>query len=105
MTATGVDSEPIFHPKEAWPNTCYIPLCTTYLRGKGGITLLNSKVSLPDPEHLDVLKEEDLMPGDNVNTDQYECRVKGRLPSTRGTKVPHSMLCAYNLFMIILHQR
>jgi len=62
------------------------------------ITLINSKTSHPDPDHSDVIKEGDMMPGDTVNTDQYECRVKKMLPNTRWRKDPQKMYCGGTLF-------
>ena len=38
----------------------------------------------PTKEHADVLKNDNLKPGDNVGTDQYEYRVKVRLLFTKG---------------------
>ncbi len=46
----------------------------------------------------DVIKEGDLMPGDTVSTDQYECRVRGRLLNTRGKEDPLKMFCGGTLF-------
>ena len=78
------ESRIIFCAKEPGASTCTIPFCTSYLRGKGGIILIDSKSFILNPDHSDVIKEGDLMPGDTVSTDQYEYRVKGRLPNTRG---------------------
>ena len=39
-----------------------------------------------------------MKPGDTVSTDQYECRVKGRLPNTRGQEDPAKMYCGGTLF-------
>ena len=67
-------------------------------QGKGEVTSLNSKTSHLDSEHYDVIKDGDLVPGDCVSTNQYECRVKGRLPSTRGREDHHKMYCGGTLF-------
>ena len=83
MTAVRVDKEPSLPFKEPGASTCSLPLCTACLRGKGGITPIGSKTSVPNPKHSDVIKEGDLMPGDTVSMNQYECRVKCRLPNTR----------------------
>ena len=73
-------------------------MCPSCLRGKWGATPLNRKTSHPDSEHYDVTKDRDLIPGDCVHTYQYECRVKGRLPNTRGREDPHKMYCGSTLF-------
>ena len=69
MTAVGVDKEPLLPFTEPGSSTCSLPLCTACLRGKGGITSIRSKASVPNPKHSDVIKEGDLMPGDTVSTD------------------------------------
>ncbi len=33
-----------------------------------------------------------------MSTDQYECRIKGRLPNTRGKEDPQKMYCGGTLF-------
>ena len=45
---------------------------------------LHEKHSQPTVDHSDVIKDGDLQPGETASTDQYECRVKGRLPNTKG---------------------
>ena len=42
----------------------------------------------PTTEHNDVVKDDDLIPGENVNTDQLECRAKGRLSHTKREIIP-----------------
>ena len=98
MSTVGVDKEPLISPKEPGAETCTIPLCTACLRGKWGLTPTYSKISSPDPDHADVIKENDLFPGDSVSTDQYECRIRGRLPNTRGKEDPQKMYCGGTLF-------
>ena len=39
------------------------------------------------------------MPGDCVNTDQFECRIKCRLPNSRGREDPHKMYCSGTVFV------
>ena len=51
-----------------------------------------------NPEHVDVIKYGHLSSGDTVNTDQYECRVKGKLPNTRGREDPAKLYCGGTLF-------
>ena len=62
MTAVGVDKEHLLPFKEPGASTCSLPLCTACLRGKGGITPIGSKTSVPNPKHSDVIKEGDSMP-------------------------------------------
>ena len=98
MTASGVDTEPVLRRKEPGISTCSLPLCSACLRGKGRATPVGSTKNLVNPDHFDVIKDGDLLPGETVSTDQYECRVKGRLPNTRGREDPHKMYCGGTLF-------
>ena len=52
-----------------------------------------------NPDISDVIKVDDLLPGDAVSIDQYECRVKGWLPNSRGKEDPHKMYCGGTLFV------
>ena len=72
MSTVGVDREPLLRPKEPTASTCSIPMYTTCLRGKGGLTPTYNKISTPDPDHADVIKESDFFPRDAGSTDQYE---------------------------------
>ena len=97
MTASCVDTEPILRPKEPGTNTCSPPLCTACLRGKGTATHVKED-KMYNPDYVDTIKDRDLLPGQNVNTDQYECRIKRRLHNTRGREDPHKMYCGGTLF-------
>ena len=85
MTATGI-------------SRYSLPLYTSCLRGKGRATFVKSTTELLNPEQFDVIKYGDLLPGDTVSIDQYECRVKGRLPNSRGREDPAKMFCGGDLF-------
>ena len=98
MSAVGIDTEPVLKPKESGVAACSVPLCPSFLRGKGGITTLNSKVSYPDSEHSDVIKDGDLIQRDCVSTDQYECSVKGRLLNIRGRGDHQKIYCGGSFF-------
>ena len=60
------------------------------MSGKGRTGLKNSKGVLNE-EHTHVVKEGDLLPGDCVSTDQFEYRVKGSFPASRGKEDPQNM--------------
>ena len=47
------------------------------------INPVQSNHSTPNEEYSDVIKNGDLIPGEMVGSDQYEYRVRGRLPHTR----------------------
>ena len=49
-------------------------------------------------EHADVIKEGSLLSGDCVSTDQFERRIKVRLPNSRGKEDPHKMYCGGTVF-------
>ena len=53
---------------------------------------LKSAKHTPNPKHINVLKGWNLQPGDQVSTDQFECRLKGRLAYARGKEDPQIML-------------
>ena len=53
---------------------------------------LKSVKYTPNPKHTDVLKEENHQPVDQVSTNQFECRVKGRIAHIRGKEDPHNIL-------------
>ena len=69
------------------------------MAGKAKCIGLGSTTKTPNADHNDVLKKDDLMLGDTVSTDQYECRIKGRLPYTRGKEDPKKMFSGGTLFV------
>jgi len=85
--------------KDPGAATCNIPLCRSCIAGKGKCIGLKSTSKTPNPEHHDVIKKDDLVPGDRVSTDQYECRIKGRLPYSKGKEDPKQMYCGGTLFV------
>ena len=95
----GDELEPIIVPKILSAVRCRIPICGSFLRYKGRRTPLNSVKHPPTAEHSDVLKKDDLKPGDNISTDQYACRVKARLHCTKGKEDPSKMFCGGSLFV------
>ena len=92
MRARGLEEETVLIPNEPGTHTCSVPLCQSYLGG-GNTYPIERKHSTPNIKHSGVIKNGDLMPGEAVSTDQYEYRVKGRLPHTRGKDYPHKILC------------
>ena len=108
---TGENLFPIISSKIPGASTCSIPLCKSCLLGKGRLTSIQSKTSKPTPEHADVIKFNDLIPGDCVIKDQYECIIKGRLHNTRGKEDPQKIYCGGKIFvdhdtskMDVMHQ-
>ena len=99
MQTTGVDLCPIITPKHPGAATCTVPLCKSCLHGKGGRTSLQSVRTTTNPEYRDVIKKGDLLPGDCISTDQYVCRVKGRLPHTMGKEDPSRMYSGGTVFV------
>ena len=99
MVGKRADNELLLLPKNPGVSICTIRLCRSYIRGKGRRTSLQSSIGSPMVEHADVIKEGDILPGDCVSTDQFECRVKGRLPNSRGRKDPHKMYCGGTVFV------
>lgn len=71
--------------------TCDLPLCRSYLSRKAKCVGLKTTKQVPNKDYFDVIKINDLVPGDRVSTDQYKCRIKEKLPYTRGKKDPHNI--------------
>ena len=82
MVGKIVDNEPLLLPKHHGVSTCNIPLCRSCLREKGRRTSLESSIGFPTVEHTAVIKGGDILLGDCGSTDQFECRVKDRLPNS-----------------------
>ena len=80
--------------------TCSLPLCKSCLSGKGRQHGLNSAEGTVNEDHDNVIKDGDLLPGDCVYTDQYECRVKGRLPGSNGKEDPTKMFSGGMFFLL-----
>ena len=76
MNAVDVDKEPLPRHNEPGVETCYIHMCTACLRGKRGLTPTLIKTSTPNPDYTDVIKNDDLLPGDTVIISQYEYRFR-----------------------------
>ena len=92
MTETrGVDLEPIIKSKNLGIATYTVPLCRSYSRGKYRRSSLQSKKISPNSEHPGVIKDGNLIPGDCISTDQYECSIKRRLPNTRRREDPQNI--------------
>ena len=61
--------------------------------------MLSSTIQRANIDHSDVLKKDDLKPGDCVSTDQYECRLKRQLPCTKGKEGLIKMFCGGSVFI------
>ena len=66
----GIDNEPLILLKYPGTSTCIIPLCRSCLRGTGKRKPLHISICSPTVEHVDVIKEGGLLPGDCVSIDQ-----------------------------------
>ena len=84
----GENINPVIIPKIPATKTYSVPICTSCILCKGILISIQDKISTPNIKRSDVIRNSDLIPGDCVITDQYECRVKGRLPNTRGCEDP-----------------
>lgn len=62
--------------KDPGAATCIMPLCRSYLAGKGKRAGLKITKKVPNLEHHDVLKSYDLLLLGRVSYDQYACRIK-----------------------------
>ena len=61
----------------------YVPKLTharACMIGKARLQTMGNKISTPNVDHSDVIKNNYLAPGIRVSSDQYVCRIKGRLP-------------------------
>ena len=78
--------------------TCDVPICATCQVAKARRRTTHSKRSKPNPEKTNLLRAEDVNPGDCVSMDQYESSVRGRLPHTRGRERSHNRYRGGTLF-------
>ena len=88
----GDNIDPVIIPKLPAAKTYSVPICISCILYKGRLTSTQDKISTPNIKRSDVIKNSDLIPGDCVITDQYECRVKGRLTNTRGCEDPEKCI-------------
>ena len=84
----GEELQPIIAPIIQNATRCSILLCNACLRDKDRRTSLHSATQASNEEYTDVLKENNINPGDDVSTDQYECKVKGRLAFIKDKEDP-----------------
>jgi len=78
--------------------TCGVPLCETCQVAKARKRKTSAKNTKPDPERTDILRANDIHPGDCFSVDQYESSVRGRLPHTQGRERQSSRYCGGTLF-------
>ena len=67
------DLEPMIVSKSHGVASCNIPLYRSCLYGKGRLTYMHKATSKPTVEHSNIIKEDDLLSGDCVSTDQHKC--------------------------------
>ena len=81
------------------PGACIhsISICNACVAGKGKLVSLKSITHTP--KKTCVLKKGDLYPRYQVRTDQYDYRVKSRLPCIKGKGDLHKMLSEGTLFV------
>ena len=90
---------PILNPICPQAATCKVPLCRACMMGKARLQSMGNKSSTPNVDHSDVIKNNDLAPGIRVSSDQYVCRIKGRLPYSRGQEDPKEMFSGGTIFV------
>ena len=82
--------------------TCNIPMCRACVVEKAKRVGFESATHTPNKSHIDFLKKDDLKPGDQVSTSQYEYRVKGRLPYPKGKRTL-AKLCVGAHYLLTIH--
>ena len=85
--------------KQPDTGTCMVLLCRSCVAGKGKRVSYKITHHSPNQKHTDVLKKGDLQPGDQVRTDQYERRIKGRLPYIKRKEDPHKIMSGGTIFV------
>ena len=78
---------------------CTLLMCGSCITGKAKPIGIKSVSKIPNHKHHNILKKEDLLPNQRINTDQYECRIKGRLPYTKDKEDPKKIYCGGNLLV------
>jgi hypothetical protein len=86
------------HTRLSGAGKCRPPTCSACLLAK--MTRKGADVSheVKDPKKEMSLKRDDLKPGDCVSIDQYESRIRGRLPTSRGNEPAHTRYCGGTIF-------
>lgn len=79
-----INSQPCLISKIPSVATCSPPLCRSCLISKAKRRKAPGKLTSTDDSVSDVLRREDLMPGDKISMDQYQSSTKGRLEFTKG---------------------
>ena len=86
-------------PKLSPTVTCTVPLCRACLRGKGRRTQVPGIKTQYDEKVKGALKVRHLELGDQVSTYQFECRVKCRLPHSKGKEYSEKMYSGGTIFV------
>ena len=84
IVGDAMNKYPLVLQKRLGVSTYIIPLYRSFLKDEGRRISSYSSAGSPIVEHADVIKEGGLFLGDCVGTDQFECRIKGRLPNFPG---------------------
>jgi len=90
--------ESALHVHEKDQLTCDIPKCETCEVAKARRRKTGAKTTKDVPEQINILKADDLNPGDCFSVDQYESSVRGRLPHTQGREGHSNRYCGGTLF-------
>ena len=92
------DCDPCLLTKDKGQIKCTVPLCETCQFAKARRRGAKSKTTKANPDHTNVIREDDLQPGDCFSVDQYSAGVRGRLLSSRGRESQQSRWCGGTLF-------
>ena len=92
----------IIIPKQPGAGTCVVPMCRSCMAGKTKQVRHKIIHHTTNSEYTAVLKKKNLKSGDQVNTDYYECRLKGRFQYTKGKEDSKEMLLEVQSSLIML---
>jgi hypothetical protein len=82
-------------------NACEAPLCASCQLGRAHKRPTGSKLEKKHPGAGDKMKAGVLFPGQAIATDQYETRIRGRIPGSRGSTPLSSMYRGGTIFVDI----
>ena len=63
------------------------------------MTSLHATKSILNPDTTDGINNRDLEPGKCDSTNQFKCRIKGRLPHTQGKEDHRQIFCGGTIFV------
>jgi hypothetical protein len=91
--------EQIIKPRHKQASSCKRPLCAACQLGKQGQTSVGTSTQVLLPDRQNLLRMNDLQPGDDVSIDQYMSGTHGRLAHTKGKEAKSKQYVGGTIFV------